>query len=210
MKRGLTTGLGLLVASLLTTACGSNIPHVDLNEVWPARPADFSDATERWTRTGRMMSGYDLVLRVHATFKSPEWRAAYVAERTKRQKLRTKDRHALIAKHKTAAAKYFEVELLVSTYAYNENDLTRGKNSMWSIWLIDGNGNQVVPESIKKDKRPRGVLREYFPRLGDFDVPYIVRFPRTVAVLKPGSGQFSLRMSSAYGALEMVWLEKKR
>jgi len=209
VKHGFATALVLLLISWNTAACGSKVYYVNLRENWPTHAVGFENSTQRWTRSGQLMSGFDQVLRVHATFKSPEWRAAYVAERTERQQLREKDRRRLLAENKVAAAKYYEVELLVSTYAQNENDLSRGKNSMWSLWLIDGHGNQVVPGWIKKDKRPRGVLREYFPRLGDFDVPYIVRFPRTVELLKPGNGQFSLRISSAYGALELVWLEKK-
>ena len=53
------------------------------------------------------------------------------------------------------------------------------------------------------------MIREYFPKFDDFDVPYIVRFPRTINVLRSGAKQFSLRMSSAHGALEVVWLEAR-
>ena len=200
----------LAVALLLCAAgCTAKPMNVVLTEKWPEKPPEWDRVRRAWTRHGRITSGWDLVLNIHATFKSPEWRAAYVAERTSRQHLRPKDRLALMERHQAEEKKFYELELLVSTYDRSENDLARGKRSMWSIWLIDGFGKQVEPVSIKKDKRPRGVIREYFPDFDDFDEAYVVRFPRTIDVLHPGAKQFSLRMASAHGAVEVVWKEKR-
>lgn len=198
-----------IALSLVGGGCTPKPVNVVLTEQWPDRPGEWEKVRRAWTRHGRIMSGWDLVLNLHATFKSPEWRTAYVAQRTKLQHLRPKDRQALIERHKAEEKQFYELELLISTYDRSENDLARGKRSMWSIWLIDGFGKQVEPISIKKDKRPRGVIREYFPNFDDFDEAYVVRFPRTIDVLHPGAKQFSLRMASAHGAVEVVWKEKQ-
>ncbi len=209
MMRLATMAIGVAVIASLSVGCAKKIHYVQLSEAWPAKPGDYDRVYAEWTRHGKIMSGWDKVLAMHATFKSPEWRTAYVAERTKRQRLRAKDRLELLKKHKADAARFYEVELLMSTYQANENDLHRGKRSMWRIWLIDGAGKQVEPISIKRDKRPRGVIDQFFRDFSDFDQAYIVRFPRTIDVLKAGGKQFSLRMASAHGAVEVTWLETR-
>jgi len=208
VKRAGAIAVVFAFALVLATGCAKKVYYVQLSDAWPSKTREFDDVAKSWTRHGRLMSGWDKVLEFHATFMSPEWRAAYVAERTKLQRLRQKDRANLTEKHTAAAKKFHEVELLLSTYEQRENDLSRGKRSMWRIWLIDGDGKQVVPVSIKKDKRPRGVINQYFPDLHDFDTAYVVRFPRTIDVLRSGGKQFSLRIASAHGAVEVVWLER--
>jgi len=94
---------------------------------------------------------------------------------------------------------------MVTTWDRRENDLDRGKKSIWHVALIDDNGQEIQPLEIVKDRRPAFVVRAEFPLLGEFATPYIARFPRTAAVFGPNAKQVRLRLSSARGGLEVAW-----
>jgi hypothetical protein len=92
---------------------------------------------------------------------------------------------------------------MVTTWDRRENDLDRGKRSVWHIVLEDDAGHQLEPIEIVKDKRPAFTVRAEFAALGDFAVPYIARFPHTSPVLDARA--VKLRMSSERGDVEVAW-----
>jgi hypothetical protein len=196
-----------VAASLLIAACGSRSQSAParFTDAWPAKPRAYETVTDEWTRSGRVIRGYDKVLQVTATFMSPEWRAAYVAKRSNVELMGREERETLTAQQRAAAEELYEVELLVATYRYEENELQKGEKSMWRIVLVDGEGNEVRPVEIKRDRRPFEVIRAYFPKAKSFHTPYIARFPRTLSLLGEGSRKFSLKMASARGGVELVW-----
>ena len=71
--------------------------------------------------------------------------------------------------------------------------------------LLDDQGREIEPLEIIKDKRPAITVRAEFPAHGDFSTPYIVRFPRTAALLGPSAKQIRLRMSGERGGVELRW-----
>lgn len=190
----------------MVAACSAAAPEpVTLTEQWPASPRPYSEANRDWTRSAELYRGFDKLLEVHATFKSPEWRAAHVAERAKRERL-PPDAHAeLLASEQQEAKDYYDVQLIVATYDERENDLQKGERSVWRLALIDDQGKQVTPISIKRDRRPAEIVGAYFPAMNALAQAYIARFPKDVALLNEGASKFTLRMSSARGAVELVW-----
>ena len=111
-----------------------------------------------------------------------------------------------MAQAQAEAAGPYEVELMVTTWDRRENDLDRGKKSVWGVVLIDEQGNQVEPLEIVKDKRPAFTVRADFPALGDFAVAYIARFPRTTPLLGPNVKKLRLRFFGVRGSVEVDWL----
>lgn len=198
-----------VVASALAVAfaaCSSaQSSPARLSAEWPNATRSYPTVTDEWTRSGRVIQGFDKVLEVSATFLSPEWRAAYVAKRAKVELMGDEAREALAAEQRAASEQYYEVELLVSTYRHEENDLNRGDRSTWRVVLVDDEGNEVAPTEIKRDRRPREVIRAYFPAFELFHTPYIARFPRTVELLGPDARKLSLKIASVRGGLELVW-----
>jgi hypothetical protein len=187
------------------TACGGP-QAVDLSPSWPERASDYDDAYRAWTRHGKIRDDYEQVLDLYATFKAPAWRAARVARLADKQGLSPDARQRLQAEQvKAAEEEPYEVQLLVTTHDHRENDLNRGESSIWRLVLIDDRGNEVEPIEIKRDRRPLEVLRAEYPDMGDFATAYIVRFPRTIEVLRPDATRFSLKMASARGAVSLAW-----
>src|SRR6185312_17127156 len=99
----------------------------------------------------------------------------------------------------------YEVELMVTTWDRRENDLDRGKRSVWRVVLVDEQGHEIEPLEIVKDKRPTFTVRAEFPALGDFATPYVARFPRTPAILGPSVHALKLRISGERGGVEVAW-----
>lgn len=201
--------LGLAFVTLLAASCGSAPPPVKLVENWPAQapaPDDYGDVTDTWTRRQSLAGQYQEVLELAATFKSPEWRAAHASREADYRKLDAPARDHLFALSRLEMAGPYEVELMVTTWDRRENDLDRGKKSVWRVVLVDEQGNEIEPLEIIKDKRPTFTIRADFPALGDFATAYIARFPRSTPLLGPNARLLRLRMSGNRGGIELAWV----
>ena len=192
--------------AVLLAACTPKPADVRLTEDWPAQPStDYETVTFNWTRTAVMRGQYQEVLDLAATFKSPEWRAAHAARDADHRLLTGEDRNKRLAQAQADMAGPYEVELMVTTWDRRENDLDRGKKSVWRVVLVDEAGHEIEPLEIVKDKRPTFTVRSEFPALGDFAQPYIARVPRTTAVLGPTAKTVRLRISGERGGVEVAW-----
>jgi len=195
----------LVVASVVVLAAcpPAPLPPVTPSESWPDKCRDYDRVTEAWTRSAVLHGQYQEVLDVSATFKSPEWRCSHAMNEAKLGGLNDDARKQLLAKAQADMSGPYEVELMVTTWDRRENDLDHGKYSVWHVVLEDAAGNQLEPLEIVKDKRPPFTVRAEFAALGDFAVPYIVRFPHTSPVLD--SHAVKLHMSSERGQVEVAW-----
>ena len=198
----------VLLVLLGFIGCGPAVPKVPLGETWPAQPPppdDYEDITEKWTRVKNLRDQYQEVLELAATLKSPEWRAVHAARDAEHRKLTGAARDARLAQAQAEMAGPYEIQLMVTTWDRRENDLNRGKKSIWRVVLVDDQGTEIEPIEIVKDKRPAFTVRADFPAYGDFATAYVARFPRDKAVLGPGVRQVRLRMSSSRGGVEVAW-----
>jgi len=205
MKVGIA--LVFLAAAL---GCAHGPEPVALSGEWPSRTDDFDEVAARWTRHGKLTApfgeGLDKLLDVSATFHSPEWRAAYVDFRSKREMLPASRRSELVAEQHAADEKYYEVTLLVQTHSFRENDLQKGKRSVWRLALVDGKGNEVEPTEVESVRTPREFLKPYFPALDPRHEIYRARFPKEGAdIFASGAQKFSLKMASSRGGVELIW-----
>lgn len=193
------------LALVMLVACASAPPRVSLTEEWPAQAGDYEDVTERWTRKTELQTSYQQVLELAATLKSPEWRAAYAARDAEHRGLEGDARAERMAQARAEMAGPYEIELMVTTWDRRENDLDRGKKSVWRVVLVDEQGNEIEPLEIVKDKRPAFTVRADYPAFGDFATAYIARFPRDKQILGPGVRKVELRMSSSRGGVNVMW-----
>ena len=197
-----------LCAFLGLVACGAGKKDpVDTSGTWPAQVTDdYEDVTDKWMRTTSMRAAYQEVLELSAVLKSPEWRAAYAKRDAAHRGLAGEALQQRMAQAQADMEGPWEVELLVTTWDRRENDLDRGKRSVWRVVLVDDNGTEIEPLEIVKDKRPRFTISADYPAYGDFTTAYVARFPRTATILGPGVKQVRLRMSGSRGGVELRWL----
>jgi hypothetical protein len=195
----------LLPVVLLAAACGATDPKVCLTERWPAQPDGYDAVVRRWTRTSVLHANYQEVLELSAVFKSTEWRAARASRDAETRGLVADARDQQLKQAQADATGPYEVELMVTTWDRRENDLDKGKKSVWRVVLIDDAGSEIEPLEIVRDKRPAFTVRAEYPTFGDFATPYIARFPHTRPLLEGGTRQLRLRMTSVRGGVELVW-----
>jgi len=196
-------GLGL--ALLVMAGCARGPGPVPLTDTWPDRPGDLEQVNRAWTRHGTLRGQYQMVLDVHAVFRSPSWWAAHAARQARIRKLDDAGRTALLDEAREAAAGDYQVALVVTTYDRRENDLDRGDRSIWRLRLVDDAGVETAPSQVKRDRRPVGVLRAELGPMSDFARVYQVHFPRSAGVLHDGARRVTLKMWSEHGGVELVW-----
>jgi hypothetical protein len=178
---------------------------VRLTEDWPAPIRSYGVVVQNWTRKAQLRGDYQEVCELVATFKSAEWRASYAMHDADIRGLTGNDREQRLAEARAEVAGPYELEVMVTTWDRRENDLDRGKKSVWRVVLIDEAGQEIEPIEIVKDRRPAFVVRAEFPSLGEFATAYVARFPRTTPIFGPDAKQVRLRMSSTRGGLEVDW-----
>lgn len=198
-------GITVLWIALGLTACAVASPAVRLTEDWPDKPRGYDAVVRDWTRKAQLHANYQEVCELVATFKSAEWRAAHAEHDADLRGLVGAGREQHIAQSRADVAGPYEIEVMVSTWDRRENDLDRGKRSVWRVVLIDEAGQEIEPIEIVRDRRPLFVVRAEFPALGEFATPYIARFPRTAELFGPKARQVRLRMTSPRGGLEVGW-----
>lgn len=194
-----------LIAVLALAGCPKPAPAPTLDGTWPAAAGDYATVSESWTRGGKLRAQYQLVAEVHATIKSPHWRAAYVERQTRQLKLGTASRAELDAEQRQADTEAYEVVIILTTWDRRENDLDRGERSVWRLVMVDSEGNEIEPVEIKRDRRPEYVVRSEFPSFGDFSRAYVAKFPRDARLLGQGIDEVGLRLSSSRGGIELTW-----
>jgi hypothetical protein len=199
---------GWVLAATLAAGCASAPAPVALTDTWPSQVGDYDDVNRAWTRSAKLRGPYQLALEVHATFRSSEWRAAHASREARIRNLEGAARDTLLAAARTAAEGDYEVTMVVTTYDRSENDLHRGDRSVWRLALVDDAGVETAPIRVDRDRRPQEILRAELPTLGDFAQVYVVRFPRTANVLRPGARKLTLKMWSAKGGVAMTWLAR--
>ena len=198
--------IAIALVTMLAAACGAPSPPVTLRGDWPPEVRDYDEVVRDLTRATVLHAQYQEVLELSATLKTPEWFAARAIKDAETRGLVEPARSQRLVQAQADAAGPYEVELLVTTWDRRENDLNRGKKSIWRVVLIDDLGNEIEPLEIVKDKRPTFTIRADFPLYGDFATAYIARFPRAKPVLGPSVKQVRLRMSSPRGGAELAWL----
>jgi hypothetical protein len=178
---------------------------VKLAEEWPAACTGYDATTAHWTREGGFRGEYQEVLHLYATFKSPEWRCVHAQRDVETRRLAGQPREDAIAQAKAETTGPYEVELLVTTWDRKENDLDRGKRSVWRVVLVDEQGKEIAPLEIVKDKRAQGILHAEFPAYADFSTAYVAKFPHTEPLLGSSVKTLRLRMTSERGGVELTW-----
>jgi hypothetical protein len=204
------TGRSVLLVVATLVACQSDkAARVDFSEADRNYVAnDYSDVYNRWTRHDFAMYQVEKALEVWATYKSWDFREAYVERYTASYSLSDADRNTLRAAQKDAFHKAYEFHVTAQSANYKWNDLEKS-SSPWRVTLLDALGHELAPEmgSIKIEKLPEAYELEFFPAKTPFSKTYSVRFAPAAASDFAGfkSGSITLRIASPIGRVELTW-----
>jgi hypothetical protein len=198
----------LLTAAAALTACQSDkASRVDFSETPRAYVAkDYGEVYERWTRYDFAMRDVEKALEVWATYKSWDFREAYVERYAATYSLSDTDRATLRNAQRDALHKAYEFHVTAQSANYKWNDLEKS-SSPWRVTLLDALGHELPPERIKVEKLPDAYEREFFPAKTPFSRTYSVRFvpQQNSEFTGIDSGSIVLRLSSPIGRIELTW-----
>ena len=191
--------------------CGpTRPPPVDFAEVTRKYSAkDYPEVFQRWTRHGRLVRDVGTVLEMWSTYKSWDFRQAYIEQYAEAYGLGEAERRALSQAQLQSARTGYEFHVVAQSTDYKWNDLEQ-KDSVWKITLADGTGNEVAPEGVTAERLPALYEMRFFPTRTDFSRTYTMRFPRATGegearFLGMASGRIALRVAGPLGRAEVDW-----
>ena len=188
LRKGRLVLFGLLAAILVFAgACREKPPLPDASDI-PLTELVFQEeltppykkAVKKWTAEARIYQGLDPRLLVWATYKSPEFRRAFVKEYSADYLLRTSEAEKMLADQLAAAASGYDFLVAVSAPDYRDRDIS-SKNSLWRVFLETDSGRRLEPFEIAPINKKTFQLVNYFSYITAWTDLYQVRF------MKPGT-----------------------
>jgi hypothetical protein len=202
---------GLLLAGVMASGCQPPKPvAVDFSETPRTYIAkDYERVYKQWTRHEASFSDVDVALEAWATFKSWDFREAYIERYVAIYSLSDADRATLRQSQLEAFHRAYEFHVTAQSASYKWNDLEKS-SSAWRVTLVDAIGHEIPPEYIRVERLPDAYEREFFPAKTPFSKSYAIRFlvPASGSssdFLGVRSGSVTLRIASPIGRLELIW-----
>jgi hypothetical protein len=175
------------------------------------RPSDYSSVYESWTRHAKLWQEVGTVIEAWATYKSWDFRQAYVSYYASIYDLSDSDRATLLRSQLEASRASHEFHVAIQMTTDKWNDLER-KNSPWRVTLLDASGGELGPTSIQTVKLPELYESQFFPSRTEFTRTYEISFALTSSggqpFSGPASGRLVLRFASPAGRIELAWDSK--
>ncbi len=199
MKFRVLFGVTFLVSQVLLSSCVSNLESDVVLTPTISQDTPYKEALQKATRDRTVFKNFETKAIVHATYLSPEFRAAF-AERLNRIFKRS-DVHFDDTKDKAA----FMVSLEVPGIWYERNDLT--DPYQWTI-TMDSDQGPIRPVMIKRilDKER---WRPYFTHVTEWSGEFLVVFD--APSVNPNSDQMvvktpvKLTIANADAQLNLTW-----
>jgi hypothetical protein len=204
-------GLGLLLLATAMAGPGCATQKqlaVDFSETpRDYLPVDYLGVYDRWTRHDYAEHDVDKALEVWATFKSWDFREAYVEKYASVYSLPDTERGKIRQGERDAYHTAYEFHVVAQSANWDWNDLDK-PNTPWRLTLVDALGHELPSERVRLRKLPDAYEREFFPAKGPFTKTYDVRFIVPAPggdFVGPKSGSLTLRIASPIGRVDLSW-----
>jgi hypothetical protein len=213
----LRIALGASLSALVASAgCAEQQPKpVDFSETTRNyQPSDYETVRTHWTRHGKIIRDVGTVLEVWATYKSWDFRHAYLVEYASLYKIPDNRRAEMREQQLAASREVYEFHVTAQSTSYDWNDLEQ-RDSPWKITLVDGSGAELLPTRIEVLKLPEMYESHFFPSRTDFTRTYTVQFARgdETESGRPfrgaESGSLVLRIVGPLGRIELAWAAQR-
>lgn len=195
--------LVILLLSLALAGCSKKAVRPE-----ESRP-DYSKVLDKETRSAKIYSGLDAVLFMTATYKTMEFREAYVDLYVKGYEVDQVYREALLERARDDNDKYNEIFFTAYTPESKWNDFDR-RDSVWRLYLEDSEGNRLTPVSVTRVDAGDPLVKRFFPYFDPWSSGYLVRFPKysvtgTEPIPGPRTGFLRLVVTGILGRGEIEW-----
>jgi hypothetical protein len=168
---------------------------------------DYERVYDRWTRHQQVFQDADVALEVWATFKSWDFREAFIERWAEVYSLSEPDEAKLRESQRQILSEAYEFHVTAQSSNFKWNDLEKD-SSAWRVRLVDALGHELSPEYVRVVKLPDAYESAFFPLKTPFTKTYGIRFAvpgDASAFVGPKSGAITLRISSPMGRIELEW-----
>lgn len=209
--------LPALAAAAAVGACGEVQVNFSESETHTFEPSDYERVLERWTRDEEVyvLDGLDNALTVTATFRSWEYRQAFIDRYAYDFRLTDAERQALERTQRAELEKAHEFLVAATATRGAWADLSAA-DTPWKIRLVNDQGDIVEPlpdghdpPGIEPVKDVTPEQQAYYPYINVFRQVFLIRFPRKLPdgtdLLRPGVRAFTLEFAGALGRAELRW-----
>ena len=200
------------LAFVVVAGCASAPIVVSLAEPSPPPTAkDYVDELKKWTRSGHLLADFDEALTVNATFRSPEFRAAYAQKWIVTYRIGPDDAARTRERLMSEGADTWEFHVESSAHRWEINDFS-SKKSIWRLALVDDTGREVTAKETVATTNRRELEMEFYPYANIFSKGWTLRFPKTLtdgtALIGPDTRTVTLRIAGPMGVIDLVWTLK--
>jgi hypothetical protein len=181
-----------------------------------AKPSVKYDASlypkvlKQWTKKDRIFSfdTFDNIMFVTATYRSWEFRKAYIAKYAKDFRLPKEEIKKLEQTQFKEGRLYHEFYLAVFCSEPKWNDLDK-EDSIWRVSLLSSKGKEIRPLQIKGFRKIKATEISFFPYTTEFRKVYYIKFPKRLKNGRPflnsKDSWFMLRIAGTLGVSELKW-----
>ena len=192
---------------LFTANCTKVSKFVESAE--PYHTETYKRVCDRWSREVRIHRGLEVLLIASATFKSDEFRRAYVDEYAAAYKLTSEGKKQYVEDQLDVSCR--EHEFLMASFVPEKSwdDFDKVK-SMWKLYLVNDKNQRVVPIEVRKVKRHDALTPHFFPYVTPWKSVYTIRFPHNVGesdrpIIGGNTKEVKFVITSVLGTREMHW-----
>ena len=154
----------------------------------------------QWTRDMTGHSQFETKFYISATYRSQAFNDAYLKEQARVRQWPDQETKKREEMWKQLSADYVEFLVYAFTDNMEANDFD-ARNSIWSVFLIDGKGKRYEPIEIRKVDRITTEMEAFFPFINKYyGKGYIIKFP-----LIESPQDMKLVFSSILGKIDLEW-----
>jgi hypothetical protein len=196
----------MLLSSMLFSGCASAPVYEQAKDA-------YMEALHDWTGHAKVTEEYSARLYMTATYKTMEFRRAYVERYAASYGLDDYAKAAMLKKEEDEAGLYNEFFFIAFTPESRWNEFGL-RNPVWRLYLEDPAGARAIPLAIERLDEGNPLLREFFPYLDEWSRAYAVRFPKysedgTKEIPSPEASFLKLRVTGVLGTGEIQWRIKE-
>ncbi len=184
-----------LAAALLALAGCSHMPGTEPKP--GPEEGEWARVRDANTRGVKLYDGLATRAFASAVWQSPEVRAARLERTAVWKALTAEERARAQAAEDEAAAAFDEFTVAIFTTDTDDNDLS-ARQSSWHLAIVAADGSESTGPQVT-ELRTDALLRTLYPRIGDFDSVYLVRFAKRPAAT---AGPFTLRIAGPRGRMD--------
>jgi hypothetical protein len=175
MKRRLVLAVGV-VFLLGTLGCLRLEGYLDIARE-KGLSGDYLTVLQKWTRSQVIYSQFETKVHISATCRSEEFNRAYLKEYARIYQLSEEERKKQEAIRDAMTADFREFIFYATIPEKTSNDFDR-RGSVWSIFLINGQGERIDPVEVRRIEPITPVVTEFFPYINPYyGNAYRLRFP---------------------------------